>query len=119
MHHVAPARAFVQTYSGGGSRLFRKPGRARRLTNYEAVKRRYNSGSKLLTIARELGLDVKTVRKYAYAETFPECSRRTWFSAIDPYLGYLEARHAEGCEDATQLWREIQQQGFPNSKRQS
>lgn len=96
----------------------RTDSRARRLANYEEVRRRYDSGGKLLTIARDLGLDVKTVRKYAYAETFPERSRRLWASAIDPYLGYLEARHAEGCEDATQLWREIQQQGFSNSKRQ-
>lgn len=96
----------------------RSNSRAQRLANYEAVKRCHESGGKLLTIARELGLDVKTVRKYAYAETFPERSRRLWSSAIDPYLVYLEARHAEGCEDATQLWREIRQQGFPNSKRQ-
>ena len=81
----------------------RSNSRARRLANYEAVKRRYASGGKLLTIARDLALDVKTVRKYAYAETFPERSRRPWSSAIDPYLGYLEARHTEGCEDATQL----------------
>jgi transposase len=92
--------------------------RARRLARYEEVKRLYGSGKGLLTIARETGLDRKTVRKYAYAESFPERSRKAWFSAIDPYLGYLEARHAEGCEDATQLWREIRLQGFPNSKRQ-
>jgi transposase len=76
--------------------------RARRLARYEEVKRLYESGKGLLTIARETGLDRKTVRKYAYADSFPERSRKPWFSAIDPYLGYLEARHAEGCEDATQ-----------------
>lgn len=50
--------------------------RARRLATYEEVKRLYKTGKKLLAIARELGLNVKTVRKYAYAETFPERSKK-------------------------------------------
>ena len=92
--------------------------RTRRLLRYEEVKELHGAGKSLSAIARETGLNRKTVCKYVYAESFPERSSKPWLSAIDPYLGYLEARHAEGCEDATQLWREIQQQGFPNSKRQ-
>jgi transposase len=58
-----------------------------------------------------------TVRTYAYADTFPEWSRHPRPpSILDPYLSYLEKRHAEGCENASRLWREIQAQGFSGKR---
>jgi len=33
-------------------------------------------------------------------------------SMLDPYLGHLHGRLDEGCEDAAQLWRELQGIGF-------
>ena len=45
--------------------------RARRVALYEEVRRRHAAGEKLLAIGRAMGLAVGTVRKYAYAESFP------------------------------------------------
>jgi transposase len=82
------------------------------------VKHHYNEGKSLSAISRELAMDIKTVRKYAYAATFPERVREPGPSILDPYLRYLDRRHQAGCENASQLWREIKQQGFSGSKRQ-
>ena len=90
--------------------------RAKWLALYEEVKRRYNDGKTVSAISRELGMNIKTVRKYAYAEAFPERSKHPGPSILDPYLAYLNTRHQEGCENASQLWREIKQQGFRGSK---
>jgi transposase len=92
--------------------------REERLARYEEVKRYYQEGKSLSAISQELALNIKTVRRYASAHTFPERSKRTGPSILDPYLVYLKTRHQEGCENASQLWREIQQEGFPGSKRQ-
>jgi len=89
-----------------------------RLARYEEVKRRYAGGKNLSAISRELALDIKTVRAYAYAENFPERVREPGRSIRDPYLSYLNRRHRAGCENASQLWREVVEQGFPGSKRQ-
>lgn len=92
--------------------------RKRRLACYEEIKRYCDDGKNLSVISRELAMDIKTVRKYASADAFPERTRQPGLSILEPYLSYLNARHQEGCENASQLWREIQQQGFPGSKRQ-
>ena len=90
--------------------------RAKWLALYKEVKRRYNDGKNISAISRELDLNIKTVRKYAHADAFPERSKHPGPSVLDPYLGYLNTRHREGCENASQLWREIKQQGFRGSK---
>jgi transposase len=86
---------------------------------YQQVKASYESGASISAIARDLGLNRTTVRKYAYAQAFPERNARTPKpSILDPHLDYLAARHAEGCENASLLWREIQERGFLGSRRQ-
>jgi transposase len=92
--------------------------RARRLELYEEVRRRHHAGEALLAIARTMKLARGTVRKYAQAEDFPERAPRPRHSIIDPHLGYLHARLAEGCEDAAALWREIRAQGFTGTAKQ-
>lgn len=92
--------------------------RQRRLARFEEMKRRYAEGKNLSVISRELALDIKTVRAYASAENFPERVREPGRSILDPYLSYLNRRHRAGCENASQLWRKIAEQGFPGSKRQ-
>ena len=62
----------------------------------------------LLAIGRTTGLARATVRKYAHAESFPERTvRQPGRSILDPFVAHLEARMAEGCEDAMALWREV------------
>jgi transposase len=89
------------------------------LTLYEEVRRRFQEGEKLLAISRATGLARSTVRRYAYAERFPERAVRVPPpSILDPYLGHLETRLAQGCENATALWRELQALGFSGTSKQ-
>ncbi len=93
--------------------------RARRLAAYEEVRRRHLAGETLLSIGRATGLARGTVRKYAYAEAFPErAAPRPNPSRLDPYLLHLERRLTEGCENAMALWREVRDQGFAGTHRQ-
>ena len=64
-------------------------------------------------------LAVGTVRKYASAESFPVPEGRPLRrSILDPYLAHLQARLAEGCENALALWRELRAAGFPGTAKQ-
>jgi Transposase/zinc-finger of transposase IS204/IS1001/IS1096/IS1165 len=93
--------------------------RARRIALHEEVRRRHAAGAKLLAIGRAMGLAVGTVRKYAYAESFPVPETRPLRpSILDPYLARLEARLAEGCENGLALWRELRAAGFPGTAKQ-
>src|SRR6059036_696786 len=66
-----------------------------------------------------MGLAVGTVRKYAYAESFPVPETRPLRpSILDPHLARLEARLAEGCENGLALWRELRAAGFPGTAKQ-
>ena len=61
--------------------------RARRVARYEEVRRRFGAGEPLLAISRATGLARTTVRRFAYAESFPERGTRgPAASTLDPYL---------------------------------
>ena len=108
-------RAFRRTRAETAARDGR---RARWVALYEEVRRRHAAGEKLLAIGRAMGLAVGTVRKYAYAESFPVPETRPLRpSILDPYLARLEARLAEGCENGLALWRELRAAGFPGDGR--
>ncbi|ORE96993.1 transposase [Aurantimonas sp. 22II-16-19i] len=93
--------------------------RARRMAQYEDVRRRHLTGEKLMAITRATGLSPTTVRKFAYAEAFPErAAPRLGRSMIDPFLPMLEARLADGCENGLQLWRECKEFGYSGSPKQ-
>jgi transposase len=86
---------------------------------YEEVRRRHARGEALLAISRAMGLAVGTVRKYAYAESFPVPKARPLRpSILDPYLAHLRARLTEGCENALALWRELHAASFPGTAKQ-
>ena len=54
-----------------------------------------------------------TVYKYIRADGFPERARsQPQGSRLDEHLDYLHRRWAEGCHNATQIWREIVGQGY-------
>lgn len=66
-------------------------------------------------MARELGLNRRTVAKYARAASWQECVRRTpprRFTSLDPYLEYLQQRWEEGEHTATVLHEEIAAKGY-------
>lgn len=70
-------------------------------------------------MARQLGFARATVRKLARAEIFPERAvHRVRDRQLDPYGPYWQQRLAQGCTVATELWPEIQGQGYPGSRDQ-
>lgn len=86
---------------------------------YERVKELRHQGLGIATIARKLRINRQTVRKYAYAHSFPERGRQAVReSQLDPFLPYLHAQWEAGCENASQLWREIQERGYTGTKKQ-
>ncbi|MEU2718810.1 hypothetical protein [Streptomyces sp. NPDC007205] len=65
-------------------------------------------------MARELGLNRRTVSKYARAHTWQEVVRRppSKPSTLDPYLSYLQQRWDEGQHSAKILHEELQTKGY-------
>lgn len=82
---------------------------------FEAVHAATGTGRSLSAIARELGLNRRTVAKYAHATNWQECVRRTpprRSTSLDPYLEYLQQRWDEGEHTATVLHQEITAKGY-------
>jgi transposase len=90
--------------------------RARTQATYRKIQRLRKTGENIRQIANKLGLSRVTVRKYFYAETFSErAKRQATPRLLDAHLPYLELRLQAGCENATQLWRELREQGYPGT----
>ena len=88
--------------------------RDERLALYEQIQQLRHAGWNIARLTHDLACNPATIRKYYYATSFPERKpRRAGKSILDPFLPYLEQRFQAGCENAQQLWREIQQQGYP------
>lgn len=85
---------------------------ARRL--FETVHALTRTGRSHSSVARELNLDRRTVRKYAQARTWQEVMRRPPRkpSTLDPYLDYLQQRWDEGQHSAKILHEELQGKGY-------
>ncbi|MEU9734826.1 ISL3 family transposase [Streptomyces sp. NPDC048002] len=82
---------------------------------FEAVHAVSESGRSLSAMARELGLNRRTVAKYARATCWQECVRRLpprRSTSLDPYLDYLRQRWEEGEHTATVLHQEIVAKGY-------
>lgn len=73
-----------------------------------------DTGRAYSAVARELGLDRRTVRKYARARTWQEVMRRPPRkpSTLDPYLDYLQQRWDEGEHSAKILHEELRAKGY-------
>lgn len=89
----------------------------RKIKLHKQVNDLYASGMKQVHISQKLGIHRHTVRAYIQADEAPNHQRHSRpASILDPYLDYLESRLAEGCENASQLWREIVKQGYPGKR---
>ena len=54
-----------------------------------------------------------TVRRYLGAGRFPDrAPPRSRHTKLETYLPHIHRRFAEGCDNATQLWREVVDQGY-------
>ena len=81
---------------------------------FQAVYTLTEAGRSYSSVARELGLDRRTVRKYARARTWQEVVRRPPRkpSALDPYRDYLQQRWDEGEHNAMVLHQELRTKGY-------
>lgn len=86
--------------------------RQRRHQLYQSVKQLHEQGVSLRGIARHLGIHRSSVRRFVQADGFPERAVRQYPSTTDPVIDFLRKRWNEGCQNARQLTREIQQQDF-------
>lgn len=87
---------------------------------HAAVHALYDKGIQIQVIAETLGLDRKTVRRYAHAATPDDASLATGsrsYGQIHAYAFYLHRRWNEGCTDAARLHVEIVELGYRGSKR--
>jgi transposase len=92
----------------------------KRRERHAAVHGLYDKGVQIEVIAKTLGLDRKTVRRYAHAATPDDASRGTGsrrYGHIHAYSPYLHRRWNEGCTDAARLHAEIVELGYSGSKR--
>lgn len=87
--------------------------RQRRLERYNEVVALYRKGMSQQEIGRTLQIGRKTVRRFLRAGQFPERAKpQRRPPRVNAFREYLNRRWAEGCHTATQLWREIQAQGY-------
>jgi transposase len=82
---------------------------------FAEAKRLHAAGWSLRRIAQELQLNRRTVLRYVQAEQLPRRILPQSTSSVTPYLGYLQRRWQGGCQNKTQLWQEIQAQGYCGS----
>ncbi len=110
---------FVETVSLPSDRrkLAKEQTRATRLELYRQVQVLKKRGCTQNEIIRRLGISKPYVRRLFQAETFPERSpfppRPT---SVDVYAEYLHRRWTEGCQNTSELWREIKEQGFAGAR---
>lgn len=87
--------------------------REKRLELYNKVQKLKNEGFNQKQVARQLGISKAYAKRLFDSEIFPE---RSAFpqrpTSLDKYADYLHRRWAEGCQNASQLWRELKEQGF-------
>jgi len=83
---------------------------------FDSIHALSKKGIKNAQIARELGIHRHTVEKYLAFETPPQRRHFTKkLSAIAPYEDYILGRWEQGCRNATQIHKEISEQGYPGA----
>jgi transposase len=112
--HQAPAAQAATDVPVAESRL-----EARMRDQHAAVQALAARGLGLRAIARELGVDRKTARRFAQAATSDEAVARAVSrpAVLDRYQPHLHRRWTEGCRDAAVLHAEISALGYRGSLR--
>jgi len=86
---------------------------AERTTRFLEVKELYGQGATIWGIATKFKMHRRDVRRFIHADECPQrAPARKRGSKLDKYLPYLRARWEQGCHNATELAREIKEQGF-------
>jgi transposase len=95
----------------------RQERRARRFARYQEVQVLHAQGRSKRHIAKQLQMSRATVIRYLRTTAFPERAQPWRLSLLDPYVAYLQKRWDAGCHNGAELWREIQDLGFPGTRR--
>jgi transposase len=83
------------------------------LDKFDQVHALRTQGMSLKAIARELDLNIRTVRKYSQLTELPKkTSPKPGPRILDPYRAYLRERLSAGDVPSRQLWQEIRRRGF-------
>jgi len=85
------------------------------LEEWVMIKHIYNQGVPKARIARELGLNPKTVDKAIKEDKPPQYERCSRNSILDPYKDYIKQRLDRYDLTATRILRDIKEQGYPGS----
>lgn len=82
-----------------------------RLEEFMDIRKLYHDGVSVSEIARQLGRDRKTVRKYLGEEPRPyQRAHRPW--KMDAYRAWLRERWELGVRNASRLFRELRKRGY-------
>ena len=84
----------------------------RRRSRYEEAARLRAAGDSISAIAAALRAERKTIRRWLRAGGAPLWSKPPRTGILKPYQAHLERRWAEGCHNASLLWRELVELGF-------
>ena len=91
--------------------------RAAKLAQHEHVRHLHQQGVSLHAIARQTGLERKTVRKYIQLEHLPPPQARGQRdSLLDPYKPFILERWQAGCHNAMHLLQELQPLGYTGKR---
>ncbi|TMR04349.1 ISL3 family transposase, partial [Nonomuraea turkmeniaca] len=89
----------------------------RQTSRYLETQELVAQGRSLKSISRELNLNYYAVRRYARADSLEEVLAKAVNrpTLLDAYKPYLYEQFAVGCHNASQLFRQIQEQGYGGS----
>jgi transposase len=91
--------------------------RQRRVDRYNEVVELDRQGMSQQAISLVLHIQRKTIRRFLRAGRYPERARpQRRPLGINKFQEFLRRRWAEGCHNATKLWREIQGQGYTGGR---
>ncbi len=84
---------------------------------WQEIRTLYQKGITINAISGRLGLDRKTIRRYAHATSAEELIQPRRCSELTGFKAYLAARWAEGCNNAQALREEIGARGYQGSRK--
>jgi transposase len=89
----------------------------RRQQRFEQVHTVYQATGSVRAVARQLNMSRRAVKRYLNSESCPQYPLgRIRISKLTPYLKSLQERWQAGCTNASELWRQIRQEGFDGSR---